>query len=203
MQSPKLSPPRASKARDRILHAAARVFARDGLGGATTRGIAKAAQVNEVTLFRHFGTKERLIATVIGQTFKPQESTPIPHTGDLRSDLTAFARTYEAQLLANLPLVRTCLAEIHRHRDQERQVLHAIFRPMRAALADRLEKAATPGGFGRGLTAPIAADLFASMILAGVLRQEKPMSTLEYTADQYRDAAVSVLLTGIGLAPAP
>ena len=41
------------------------------------------------------------------------------------------------------------------------------------------------------------------MILAGVLRQEKPMSTLEYTADQYRDAAVSVLLTGIGLAPAP
>ena len=203
MHSPELSQPRASKARDRILNAAARVFARDGLGGATTRDIAKAAQVNEVTLFRHFGTKERLIATVIGQTFKPQESTPIPHTGDLRSDLTAFARTYEAQLLANLPLVRTCLAEIHRHRDQERQVLHAIFRPMRAALADRLEKAATPGGFGRGLTAPIAADLFASMILAGVLRQEKPMSTLEYTADQYRDAAVSVLLTGIGLAPAP
>ena len=197
------APPRVSKARDRILHAAAKVFARDGLGGATTRDIAKTAHVNEVTLFRHFGTKERLIAAVIGQTFKPQDSVPIPHTESLRSDLTAFAKTYESQLLANLPLVRTCLAEIHRHREQERQVLHAIFRPMRAALADRLEKAAAGVGFGPGLTAPIAADLFASMIFAGVLRQVKPMNALEYSLDQYRDAAVCVLLSGLGLPPNP
>lgn len=53
--------------------AAARVFAQEGLAGATTRAIAKAAKVNEVTLFRHFGTKDRLIAAVIGKTFPEVE----------------------------------------------------------------------------------------------------------------------------------
>ena len=37
--------------RQRLLDAAARVFARSGLEGATTREIAREAKVNEVTLF--------------------------------------------------------------------------------------------------------------------------------------------------------
>ncbi len=46
-----------------------RVFARDGLNGATTRAIAREAAVNEVTLFRLFRSKERLLAAVVGETF--------------------------------------------------------------------------------------------------------------------------------------
>ena len=59
------SPTAAAPARDRLLAAAKLVFARDGLQGATTRAIAKEARVNEVTLFRHFQNKDRLLAEVM------------------------------------------------------------------------------------------------------------------------------------------
>jgi AcrR family transcriptional regulator len=43
--------------RDRILDAAKRVYAKHGFRGATTRLIAIEADVNEVTIFRTFGSK--------------------------------------------------------------------------------------------------------------------------------------------------
>ncbi len=46
---------------DSILDAALKVFAEKGYRGATTRLIAQEADVNEVTLFRHFGSKEGLL----------------------------------------------------------------------------------------------------------------------------------------------
>src|SRR5262249_1427962 len=51
--------------RRRILEAAARVFARDGFRGATTREIAREAQVNEVTLFRHYRSRNDLLRAVL------------------------------------------------------------------------------------------------------------------------------------------
>ena len=45
-------------ARERLLDAAAVVFAREGIAGSTTREIAQAAGVNEVTLFRLFQNKQ-------------------------------------------------------------------------------------------------------------------------------------------------
>src|SRR3954466_8351143 len=62
-------PVMSASTRERLLAAAARVYARVGLNGATTRGIAAEAGVNEVTLFRHFKSKDRLLAAVVGDNF--------------------------------------------------------------------------------------------------------------------------------------
>src|SRR5919201_1813350 len=51
--------------RSRILDAAARVYAEYGYRGSTTRRIAVAAGVNEVTLFRTFGSKAALIGEAV------------------------------------------------------------------------------------------------------------------------------------------
>jgi AcrR family transcriptional regulator len=51
--------------RARILTAAARVYTEAGFRGATTRRVAQEAGVNEVTLFRHFGTKEALVRAAL------------------------------------------------------------------------------------------------------------------------------------------
>ncbi len=51
--------------RDKLLEAAARVYAESGYRGTTTRRIAEEAGVNEVTLFRHFGNKEALIKAAL------------------------------------------------------------------------------------------------------------------------------------------
>ncbi|TAM88401.1 TetR/AcrR family transcriptional regulator [bacterium] len=75
--------------RDRILAAAREVYVRNnGSRGATTREIAQLAGVNEVTLFRHFGSKERLLAEMVGRCCVHQKITEIvEETGDLRADL--------------------------------------------------------------------------------------------------------------------
>ncbi|TAM56322.1 TetR/AcrR family transcriptional regulator [bacterium] len=74
--------------RDRILAAAREVYVRNnGSRGATTREIAQLAGVNEVTLFRHFGSKERLLASMISHCCVRQKMTRIEETGDLRTDL--------------------------------------------------------------------------------------------------------------------
>src|SRR5687768_18600708 len=51
--------------RHRILAAAARVYAQYGFRGATTRLIATEADVNEVTLFRTFGSKAQLLQEML------------------------------------------------------------------------------------------------------------------------------------------
>ena len=51
--------------REQLLEAAVKVFANAGFRGATTRRIAQEAGVNEVTLFRQFGSKEGLIVEAV------------------------------------------------------------------------------------------------------------------------------------------
>lgn len=53
------------KTEQKILDAAIKVFASEGYEGATTRKIAEAAEVNEVTLFRKFQSKENILRAVI------------------------------------------------------------------------------------------------------------------------------------------
>ncbi len=49
----------------RILVATRELYARNGSRGTTTREVAVLAGVNEATLFRHFGTKQQLIAAML------------------------------------------------------------------------------------------------------------------------------------------
>ena len=54
-----------SVTRERILDTAIGLFSTKGFSGATTREIAQQAGVAEVTLFRHFSSKEKLFEAVI------------------------------------------------------------------------------------------------------------------------------------------
>ncbi|WP_235296530.1 TetR/AcrR family transcriptional regulator [Portibacter marinus] len=57
----------------RILESAKYLFAQQGFDAVTTKAIASSAKVNEVTLFRNFGSKENLYEKVIEYfLFKPQ-----------------------------------------------------------------------------------------------------------------------------------
>ena len=60
-------------AREKLLEVAARVYAEAGYRGTTTRRIAQEAGLNEVTLFRHFGSKDALLREAIERR-RPAES---------------------------------------------------------------------------------------------------------------------------------
>jgi len=54
-----------SEIRQQILKTAIRLFAQKGFRGTTTREIALAAGVNEVTIFRHFASKQDLYSAIL------------------------------------------------------------------------------------------------------------------------------------------
>lgn len=198
MQTARSSSPATT--RQRLLDAAARVYARDGLAGATTRAIAIEAGVNEVTLFRHFQTKDGLLAAVVGENFGPapsaQEPLPAP-THDLRADLLALAERYEKLLNDNLPLVRTMLGEIHHHnREHEKQIFKAVFRPLKVAIVSRMQAAIKAGAFRADIQADLLADLFGAMLFTGVLRCSNRDVKLEYSPATHLAAVVDLVLRG-------
>lgn len=81
----------ADETTDRILAAAATLFAERGYVAATTSAIAAAAGVNEVTLFRRFGSKEGLVRTLIAAGSARYSD---PQTADIESDsLPTILRT--------------------------------------------------------------------------------------------------------------
>ncbi|RYD94779.1 MAG: TetR/AcrR family transcriptional regulator [Sphingomonadales bacterium] len=75
----------AAERRRQIIEAAQQVFSRTNLQGARTRDIAKAADVNQATLFEHFASKEALFIEAVVQ--------PLLEAMDGMRERT---RTYEA-----------------------------------------------------------------------------------------------------------
>lgn len=77
-------------ASDRIVRAAMELFTARGYAATTTRAIADAAGVNEVTLFRHFGNKAGVLAA-IGEAWDGEHERPALDPSDVPGSLLAFA----------------------------------------------------------------------------------------------------------------
>jgi len=87
-------PTRGDSAREAILAAAERVFARAGFNGATTAAIAEAAGVPKPNLHYHFGSKHELYREVLSRTLHdwlvPMDG--LAPEADPRSALEAYIR---------------------------------------------------------------------------------------------------------------
>lgn len=67
----------AQSTSDKILMTAIGLMAEKGYAGTTTKEIAAAAGVNEVTLFRHFGTKQKLLEVAFERYSYADEMTKV------------------------------------------------------------------------------------------------------------------------------
>jgi AcrR family transcriptional regulator len=104
--------------RDKLIEAAARVYAEHGFRGATTRRIAQEAGVNEVTLFRIFGSKGALIAAALHATHgAPAQQVPdLPDVpADPARELTAWCAAQLGHLRAERSLIRKTMSELEEH----------------------------------------------------------------------------------------
>lgn len=99
--------------REKLLEAAARVYAQTGFRGATTRLIAQEAGVNEITLFRHFGSKEALIEEALRHCDDGHGLADLPQRPiDPERELTTWLAAHFTEFHAQRSLVRRVLGEI-------------------------------------------------------------------------------------------
>jgi Transcriptional regulator len=104
--------------RERILEAAARVYAKHGFKGATTRAIAIEADVNEVTLFRTFGSKGALLEAVLIRQVSHQAPVGLPEEPrDPLAELTAFIQANLDRISDMRPMLIHTMGELDERPD--------------------------------------------------------------------------------------
>ncbi|GIL12615.1 MAG: hypothetical protein BroJett038_13350 [Chloroflexota bacterium] len=167
--------------RERILKAAGRLFAEQGYARTTTRAIAAAAGVNEVTLFRHFSSKQNLLRAFVEQfnaqgfpgTFEQNL------TGSYPDDVRFMARAAMQSTIENFQLLRIMLCD--------------------ALDVPEIRQAALEGA---RQNAALFADYFRRQIEAGVVRDDLLPEALAQTFDALFSSALIVpLIFQTGLSP--
>lgn len=200
MHSTTAPSPASSPTRERLLDAAYRVCAERGLQSATTREIAEAAGVNEVTLFRHFGNKEKLLAALFARSVSAQNESftaPEAESHDLAQDLLRYAQRLDRILFENEALIRTLLGETRRYPEQAKQVISDSVKPMKQRLTEYLQAAQNEGKVRRDVALAPAIDTFTGFLLAGMLRRTGGLKCLDYSQEEYVTTGVDLFVRGI------
>lgn len=192
---------RTAQTRARILKAATEVFAASGIAGATTREIARVAGVNEVTLFRHFQSKEQLLAAVVQQMTALQAEALANQdewTQNLYTDLLHYAWLTSSTVEENEALVRMFIGEAKRHPEAARRVIQEAAQPLRENLIAYLRKGVEQGSVRADVDLFAAVDMFTGMLLFGMLRRNAAPIPLGYSREHYIESCVELFVRGIG-----
>lgn len=111
--------------KQKIIKAAFKLFSQKGYLGATTKEIAKLANVAEVTLFRYFKTKEQLFIEVLQrESFLPTLKDLIPKLENIeyKEALKTVAQYYLNLLKKKRELIRIMHTEISQYPVQIRKI---------------------------------------------------------------------------------
>jgi AcrR family transcriptional regulator len=162
----------SDETRQRILQAAAMVFAEKGYARATTRALAAAAEVNEVTLFRHFGSKQNLFAAVIEQFGGPAIKGEMEGalSGEYGHDLVTVGTRLLQLFFERKDAMRLMLCEAT-HFPEVQAVMVQNPRQIRRLLAETLRKQIEQGQV-RPLHPEVMAQAFAGMLFSYALVEE-------------------------------
>jgi AcrR family transcriptional regulator len=190
-------------ARELLLEAALKVFAEHGTRGATTRRIAQAAGVNEVTLFRVFGSKDTLLREALATSKRALEfvDTRLPETPvDPEAELTEFCRHHHQALHQSRSVIRKCMGEFEEHPETTRTAcqLPVMIADALQAYLQRLRQAGLASGKWnpRAASAMLMGTLFNDAMGRDCMPERFPYSEREGIRHY-----VSLFLQAIGARP--
>jgi AcrR family transcriptional regulator len=185
--------------RERILNAAAKVYAETGFRGATTRRIAERAGVNEITLFRHFGSKTRLLHEAIHCAGISSSLGTLPaHPASPRAELLAWAQVSHAGLFARRSLIRTAMGEIEERPDlipPEQSPTVCACRE----LDQYLGRLRDLGWIEPDVTLESAATMFMGTLFADAMSRDILPALYQHSAEQSVGHYVQLFARAIGL----
>lgn len=154
-----------------ILNATLEVMARAGYAGATTRQIAAEAGINEVTLFRRFGSKKNLLMAAIAHEAATYRAEEVGYTGDLEADLRRVVDFYGSLMQRRGHVIIMLAAEGHRQ-PELLEILRgpvALFERARQVVEryqnDGVLVAESPGEAFAALVGPLLVDALFRLIV--------------------------------------
>ena len=160
--------------RTRILEAALHLFSKNGYLGATTREIAGRAGVAEITLFRHFPSKEKLFEEVVtGYSFLPQLKEMLPELKNMeyREALTALAKKFLERLTERRELIRIMQSEMTLYPSKVKKIYHSLIGEIFSTLASYFKELQKQGTL-RSFQPELAAKAFLGMFFSYFHAQE-------------------------------
>ena len=184
--------------RQRLIDAARAEFSEKGLEAATTRGIAQRAGCNEVTIFRNFESKEKLLAAVVQDTseeFRSLCECREAFTGDPRVDLGRFARVHNDSLERCEGMARTLVGEGHRRPNLCKELIGDVLEPFHRSIACYLDQRKNEGLVREDLNTMAFAEVFTSALFGGVMRRTAGLSKLD--RDDWLRETVDIFVRGI------
>ncbi len=196
-----MSTPRKST-KARLIEAALDLFAERGVTETTTKAVAERAQVNEVTLFRNFGNKYRLLLAVIEDSAVFARLVhALVEQANAKDSVADFLLEYAQESLRTLnkapDLVRSIVGEAGNYPVENRMALGKGLGEANRYVAEYLEEAIAAENLESDLTAEQMVNLF-NFLLVGYFVVES--STEGYTywpeEDDFLESLVTLFLHG-------
>jgi AcrR family transcriptional regulator len=185
-----------------ILNAAVQVFSQHGFRGSTTRRIAEAAEVNEVTIFRYFGSKDALLQEAIRCTDSSAFANPLPHDPvNPVDELTSWCTSVVAHLQSRSSVIRKCMGEME---ERPELTVRAAEMPRRAtselcAYFQRLKQSGfTSGNFDD----TVAASMLIAALFHDAMGREIMADLFPSPAENAPGKYAQLILRAIGVSPA-
>jgi len=185
----------ADRTRQRLLDAATATLNRVGIQGATTREIARQAGVNEVTLFRHFKSKEQLLRAVL-QRGLAAEAAILDEHSSWKESLERYARHYYSLWDKNKDFAGAFLAEGYLWPKSMQAMIADVISPVRERLVSILADAQKAGVVRSGLNIECALDAFKNALYARLLLQGAYLPR-NYSNDAYKSAVIEIFVRGM------
>ncbi len=163
--------------KEQLLKATLKLISEKGYLGATTREIAQEAGVTELTLFRHFGSKERLFEELLkSHTFLPMLKELLPELEGLSFEdaLTLIATRFLLSLKERKSMVKIMYSEVTSYPVKIREVYNKFIDEMRTTLALYFESLQNRDIIRKDMSPDMAARVFL-WILFSYFRSEEIM----------------------------
>jgi AcrR family transcriptional regulator len=194
------TPPKSTKAR--LIEAALDLFAERGVTETTTKAVAERAQVNEVTLFRNFGNKYRLLLAVIQDSAVFAKLVhALVEQANAKDNVAEFLQEYAQESLRTLnkapDLVRSIVGEAGNYPVENRMALGKGLNEANRYVADYLEQAIAKENLSSDLTSEQIVNLLNFLLIGYFIVESSTEGYINWSDhNKFLDSLVTLFLQG-------